>query len=77
MASSIHGFTTMYSWACEANYKIIDQPIRERVTASHKCIQQASPEQGLKKASMLVRECAMCINPCINPCTINPCTINQ
>ena len=28
-------FTTIYSWACEGNYEINDQPISERVTASH------------------------------------------
>ena len=27
-------FATVYSWAWEANYKIIDQPVREWVTAS-------------------------------------------
>ena len=30
----------MYSWAWEANYKITDQPVRERVTASNEIIKE-------------------------------------
>ena len=40
-------FTTcrVYSWEMEGNYKINDQPVRERVTASYKVNDQPVREQ--------------------------------
>ena len=43
-------YSTVYSWAREANYKIIRQSVRERVTASNKLFIYCFPEEGGARA---------------------------